>query len=69
MNVKIEAELMISWQKSELYDLSRKGRADMKSENRTRAWRSWNRGQSGLCGVKWLTKRLLVFGIFFFLAA
>lgn len=61
--------LMGRWRKDELYDLSKKGRAEQRSENRTRAWRTWNRGQSGLCGVKWMTKKLLVFGIFFFLAA
>jgi hypothetical protein len=52
-----------------LYELSKKGKSEMRSEKRTLAWRTWNRGQSGLCGVKWLTKKLLVFGIFFFLAA
>jgi len=57
------------WKKNELYELSKKGKSEMRSEKRTLAWRTWNRGQSGLCGVKWLTKKLLVFGIFFFLAA
>ncbi|WWC90773.1 uncharacterized protein L201_005710 [Kwoniella dendrophila CBS 6074] len=57
------------WQKSELHELSRRGQAEMRGEKRSKAWKEWTRDQRGLCGVRWLTRKVLVFIIFFFLAA
>ncbi|WWC63214.1 uncharacterized protein I303_105814 [Kwoniella dejecticola CBS 10117] len=57
------------WQKSELHELSRRGQAELKGDKRSRAWKEWTRDQRGLCGIKWLTRKVLVFIIFAFLAA
>ncbi|WRT68339.1 uncharacterized protein IL334_005315 [Kwoniella shivajii] len=57
------------WQKSELHELSRRGQAELKGEQRTKAWREWTRDQRGICGVRWLTRKVLVFIVFAFLAA
>ncbi|EIW67321.1 hypothetical protein TREMEDRAFT_33878 [Tremella mesenterica DSM 1558] len=53
------------WHKSELHEMSKTGRNEVTREKRVRAWREWKRDQRGLCGVAWLTRRLLVFTLFF----
>ncbi|WWC93719.1 hypothetical protein V866_000555 [Kwoniella sp. B9012] len=57
------------WQKSELHELSRRGQAELRGDKRSKAWKEWTRDQRGLCGIKWLTRKVLVFIIFTFLAA
>jgi hypothetical protein len=57
------------WGKSELHELSRRGQSEVRQEKRSRAWREWTRDQRGTFGVKWLTKRTLIFIIFFFCVA
>ncbi|WVQ81916.1 hypothetical protein IAT38_004043 [Cryptococcus sp. DSM 104549] len=48
------------WKKGELHDMSRRGQAEIRGESRTRAWREWTRDQRGLCGIKWMTRKVLV---------
>ncbi|WVR07461.1 hypothetical protein IAU60_004502 [Kwoniella sp. DSM 27419] len=57
------------WQKSELHELSRRGQSELRGEKRTRAWREFTRDQRGMCGIRWMTRKLFVFLVFFFLAA
>ncbi|ORY35457.1 hypothetical protein BCR39DRAFT_461648, partial [Naematelia encephala] len=57
------------WQKSELHELSRRGQSEIRQEHRGRAWKEWTRDQRGTCGIRWLTRRTLVFALFLFAAA
>ncbi|ORX38555.1 hypothetical protein BD324DRAFT_578158 [Kockovaella imperatae] len=57
------------WQRGELHDMSRRGQSEVRKEKRTAAWRSWTRDQKGLCGARWLTRKTLVFVLFFFFVA
>ncbi|WVQ74862.1 hypothetical protein IAR50_004469 [Cryptococcus sp. DSM 104548] len=57
------------WRKGELHDMSRRGQSEIQGEKRVRAWREWNRDQRGLCGQRWLSRKVLVMIIFVFLAA
>jgi hypothetical protein len=52
------------WGKDELKSMTKKGRKEQKSEGFGRKWRAFNRGQYGLFGSKWLTRRTVVFTIF-----
>lgn len=52
------------WGKDELKAMTKKGRKEQNSEGFGRKWRAFNRGQYGLFGRKWLTRRTLVFVIF-----
>ena len=52
------------WGKDELKGMTKRGRKEEKSENRRRKWKAFNRGQYGLFGSKWLTRRTIVFVIF-----
>lgn len=51
------------WQKSEMKNMTKSGRREIKSEKRQEKWKAWNRGDTGLCG-NWFTKKALVFFIF-----
>jgi hypothetical protein len=70
---RIRTELTVfartRWDKSELHDLSRRGQAELGAEKRRTAWLAWTRDQRGICGVRWLTRRVVVFVMFFFCAA
>jgi hypothetical protein len=57
------------WGKNELKAMTKKGRKEDKSEDFGRKWRAFNRGQYGLFGSKWLTRRTVVFLIFGLCAA
>ncbi|KAL0249839.1 hypothetical protein I308_103141 [Cryptococcus tetragattii IND107] len=57
------------WKKTELHDLSRRGQSGIKAEKRKRAWLEWRRDQRGLCGVRWLTRRVVVGASFLFCVA
>ncbi|KAI0298116.1 hypothetical protein B0F90DRAFT_1735099 [Multifurca ochricompacta] len=52
------------WGKDELKDMTKRGRREKKSENFGRKWKAFHRGEYGLFGRKWLTRRLLVFTVF-----
>jgi hypothetical protein len=52
------------WGKDELKAMTKKGRKEQNSEPFGRKWRAFNRGQYGLFGNKWLTRRTVVFTIF-----
>ncbi|KAG9308846.1 hypothetical protein JVU11DRAFT_8606 [Chiua virens] len=52
------------WERSEMKKMTRSGRRELKSDERRAQWRAWNRGEIGLCGTKWFTKKFLVFFIF-----
>ncbi|OXC69131.1 hypothetical protein AYX13_02421 [Cryptococcus neoformans] len=57
------------WKKTELHDLSRRGKSGIKAEKRKRAWLEWTRDQRGLCGVRWLTRKVIVGAAFLFCVA
>ncbi|KAL7423410.1 hypothetical protein Q5752_000990 [Cryptotrichosporon argae] len=57
------------WKRSELHEMSKRGRSEARHDARRSAWLAWNRGQRGTCGVPWLTRRVLTFVAFFFVAA
>jgi hypothetical protein len=57
------------WGKNELKAMTKKGRKEEKSGDFGRKWRAFNRGQYGLFGRKWLTRRTVVFIIFGLCAA
>lgn len=65
VHVRYKGLIKNRWQKSELHELSRRGQSEVRAEKRSRAWKLWNRDQKGLCGIQWLTRRLLIFTIFF----
>lgn len=52
------------WGKNELKAMTKKGRKEEKSGDFGRKWRAFNRGQYGLFGRKWLTRRTVVFIVF-----
>ncbi|KAH9960189.1 hypothetical protein BC827DRAFT_1133648 [Russula dissimulans] len=49
------------WGKDELKGMTKRGRKEKKSEDRAQKWKAFNRGQYGLCGSKWFTRRTVVF--------
>src|SRR5882762_9784642 len=49
------------WKASELLDMTKRGKKEKKMEERQRKWKQFNRGQLGLCGQAWLTRRVAVF--------
>jgi hypothetical protein len=52
------------WGKHELKGMTKRARREKKRENLGRKWKLFNRGQYGLFGSKWLTRRTIVFVIF-----
>jgi len=58
-----------AWGKDELKAMTKDGRKEKKSEDRALKWKAFNRGQYGLCGSKWLTRRTVVFTAFAVCAA
>lgn len=57
------------WGADEVHALSKRGKKAVKSEKRSRKWIEFKRDQRGLCGIRWLTARVLVFFIFFLIIA
>jgi len=57
------------WNRNELHELSRRGQAEVRQEKRSKSWKLFARDQRGLCGVQWLTRRLLVIAFFIFCIA
>lgn len=52
------------WGKDELKDMTKRGRREKEKENLGRKWKAFNRGEYGIFGRKWLTRRTLVFFLF-----
>jgi hypothetical protein len=52
------------WGKDELKNMTKAGRREKDAEEFGRKWKLFHRGQYGLFGVKWLTRRTLVFSLF-----
>ena len=52
------------WGKDELMDMTKRGRREKEAEDFGRKWKLFHRGQYGLFGRKWLTRRTLVFSLF-----
>ncbi|KAH0832410.1 hypothetical protein J3R83DRAFT_13447 [Lanmaoa asiatica] len=52
------------WERSEMKKMTKSGRREIKNDERRAKWRAWNRGEIGLCGTKWFTKKFLVIFIF-----
>ena len=57
------------WGKDELKNMTKRGRREKDHEDFGRKWKMFNRGQYGLFGSKWLTRRTLVFSLFGLCAA
>ncbi|KAI9453235.1 hypothetical protein BJY52DRAFT_1205520 [Lactarius psammicola] len=57
------------WGKDELKDMTKRGRREKEKENFGRKWKAFNRGEYGMFGRKWLTRRTVVFFIFGLCAA
>ncbi|KAG9017935.1 hypothetical protein FRB90_000117 [Tulasnella sp. 427] len=55
------------WSAQELKDMKKSGRAEIKAEKRRRNWNAFKRDQKGLCGIAWLTRKVLVWGAFIFI--
>jgi hypothetical protein len=53
------------WGKDELKGMTKRGRKELENPGGFRQkWRKFNRGQYGLFGSKWLTRRTVVFVAF-----
>jgi hypothetical protein len=52
------------WGKDELQGMTKRARREEKSDRFKVKWRAFNRGQYGIFGNKWLTRRTVVFVIF-----
>ncbi|CUA68832.1 hypothetical protein RSOLAG22IIIB_03697 [Rhizoctonia solani] len=52
------------WKASELHDMTKAGRRELRAEERRKHWREFNRDQRGLCGIKWAKRTVLVWGAF-----
>lgn len=52
------------WKKSELHEMSKRGRSEVSGEKRQAKIKAFMRDQRGLFGTKWLTRRNLVIALF-----
>ncbi|KZV67249.1 hypothetical protein PENSPDRAFT_755102 [Peniophora sp. CONT] len=52
------------WKTSELRDMTSAGKRERNAESRKMYWKEFNRGERGLCGIRWLGKRFIVFFCF-----
>lgn len=52
------------WDRKEMKQMTKSGRREIKSDERRAKWRAWNRGEIGLCGTKWFTRKFLVWFMF-----
>ena len=58
------------WGKDELKGMTKRGRKEQKNTGGFgQKWRKFNRGQYGMFGSKWLTRRTVVFLVFGICAA
>ena len=51
------------WGKDEMHQMTKAGKKERKNESRAQFWKSWNRGERGLCG-HYFTRKVLVFFLF-----
>lgn len=51
------------WGKDEMHQMTKAGKTERKKESRAQFWKSWNRGEIGLCGP-YFTRKVLVFFLF-----
>ena len=51
------------WAKDEMHQMTKAGKKERKNESRAQFWKSWNRGERGLCG-RYFTRRVFVFFLF-----
>ena len=52
------------WGKDELKGMTKRARREERSERFKVKWRAFNRGQYGVFGKRWLTRRTVVFVVF-----
>ncbi|KAF8515295.1 hypothetical protein JB92DRAFT_2915308 [Gautieria morchelliformis] len=52
------------WKASELRDMTKSGKREVRNEKLAAKWRSFRRDENGFCGIKWLTRRLFVLILF-----
>jgi hypothetical protein len=55
------------WGKDEMHQMTKAGKTERKNESRAHFWKSWNRGERGLCG-RFFTRKVFVFFLFGFIA-
>ncbi|CAA7261528.1 unnamed protein product [Cyclocybe aegerita] len=51
------------WAKDEMRQMTKAGKRERKQESRKEFWKSWSRGERGLCG-RYFTRKVLVFFLF-----
>jgi len=51
------------WAKDEMHQMTKAGKKERKNESRAQFWKSWNRGERGLCG-RYFTRRVFIFFLF-----
>lgn len=56
------------WAKDEMHGATKAGKRERKREARREFWKSFNRGERGLCG-RYFTRKVLVFALFGLCAA
>jgi hypothetical protein len=52
------------WTKRELHDMSKTGKKANAAEARREKMREFWRGNKGLCGIRWLTRKVIVIIVF-----
>jgi hypothetical protein len=52
------------WKTSELREMTKSGKREVRNEKLAAKWRSFRRDENGFCGIKWLTRRLFVIILF-----
>lgn len=52
------------WKASEMRDMTKSGRREKKMESRDTYWKEFRRGERGLFGKRWLTRKFIVFFMF-----
>ena len=51
------------WGKDEMHQMTKTGKKERKNESRAQFWKSWNRGERGLCGP-YFTRKVFIFVLF-----
>jgi hypothetical protein len=57
------------WKSSELAAMTSSGKRAARASERGAAWTAWRRGNKGMCGIPWLTRKFLTFFFFFLIIA
>ncbi|CAE6524908.1 unnamed protein product [Rhizoctonia solani] len=52
------------WKATELRDMTKAGREELRAEERRKQWKEFNRDQRGLCGISWAKRTTLVWVMF-----